>query len=499
MAIVLRRRVIPTRLLATTLALVLAFDPLAPLSASFWLSFAAVGVLVVMAMDICRRFPSPGPWAVKARIVVWGWTRTQLWLLVGMGPVLLIAFQKMSVVAPLANILVVPLVGMLVVPLCLIGLVSWSMDLQTVALWVIGLCSRLLDLAWSMLSFLGNPSWAAVEIGSPEALPLATAIMGLLLLGFLRALPARHLGFLLLLPMLSMRPETLTPGEFQAVVLDTGQGLSVVIRTNSRVLVYDVGAAYPGGFNLGEAAVLPHLRQARLGRVDMLIASHGDIDHIGGAKALAQGLPVKRFLSSAPDSKRAPSGGIPCHWNQSWHWDGVHFRVLWPPPGMPYRGNDSSCVVRVESDHGSILLTGDIEAPVERELVARYGSQLSSDALLVPHHGSRTSSSTALLARVDPRVAVVSSGYLNRFRHPHDDVVRRFHRQNIPLLNTAYEGAVSLGFRAGGIAVSGARESLEKFWLEPGKADFVSLNRHLNKRLSGMLESPVSSTGLMDQ
>ena len=498
MAILLRRRVVPARLLATALALVLAFDPLAPLGSSFWLSFVAVAVLIFLGMDTQRRLSKVTKPARKTTILAREWLGAQVWLLVGMAPILLVAFQKLSLVSPLANLVAVPLIGMLVVPLCLFSLVSWSLGFVAMARWLTQVGSWLLELVWEMLTVLANPTWAAIELASPHPAALLAAALGFLLLSLGRALPARHLGYLMLLPLFVTRPGVLSDGEFQAVVLDTGQGLSVVIRTKNHVLVYDVGAAYPGGFDLGEAAVLPHLRQVGLRHVDTLIVSHGDIDHIGGAKSLSRGLPITRFFSSAPGSERAPNGGSHCHWDQTWHWDGVDFRMLWPPPGMPYRGNDSSCVLRVSSEYGSILLPGDIEAGVERDLLARYGAKLAAKALVVPHHGSKTSSSPNFLLKVKPEIAVVSSGYLNRFRHPHDNVVKRYERLEIPLLNTAYEGAVSLDFLADKLLLSGARSSRRRFWLAPGSADIDGINLRINDHGNEVLESAASINGYTD-
>ena len=495
LAMVLYRKVTPARLLATALALVLVIDPLAPLGASFWLSFVAVGVLVAMAIGTYERFHRAGGGFRSLCTLLRGWSDTQIWLLLGMAPVLLVAFQKLSLVAPVANMMVVPLVGMLVVPLSLLALVSWSLDIQWLAYWLARFASMVLDLCWDLLTRLANMPWAAIETAEAPVASLATAIAGLLLLGVGKTLPGRGVGLILMLPLFCGRPAVPDEGAFNAVVLDTGQGLSVVLRTRNHVLVYDAGAAYPGGFDLGEAALLPYLRQLGVRHVDTLVVSHGDIDHIGGARALSRSLPVSRFISSTPESERAPPGGVSCHWNQTWAWDGVGFEVLWPPPGLPYQGNDSSCVIRVSSTSGSMLLTGDIESAVEKALQLKYDGGLSSDVLLVPHHGSRTSSTDVFLDRVAPRLAVVSSGYRNRFQHPHEEITDRYHRRGVPLLNTADEGALTIRFEGGAIRLSGARSDRDKFWLERGRADFNAINRRVNNPAGPVVESLAPSTG----
>ncbi len=486
-AVLLSRTAAPMRLLAVVLAVVLAMDPLAPFGSSFWLSFVAVGVLVIMGLAVARQVVDAASPGIRATLVVGGWIRAQAWLFAGMAPILLLAFHQVSLVAPLANLVAVPLVGMLVVPMALIALLCWALDILAPAAWLLHVSAILLDLAWWLLDHLVALPWA-VHLAAPKPAFIALALVGLATCACGPALPSRGLGLLLMVSMLLFRPAPPDPGNLDLDLLDTGQGLSVVIRTHRHVLVYDTGASWGSGYDLGEIAVLPHLRGLGVRRLDMLLLSHADNDHIGGAGAVISGLPVERILTSDTGHERAPPGSRSCYQGQAWEWDRVQFSMLWPPADAPYRGNDSSCVLLVRSESGSVLLTGDIEAPVERRLLVQYGDELAVDVLMAPHHGSKTSSSRAFLRRTRPRVALVSSGYRNRFGHPHPAVAERYHRLGIPLINTASEGAIEVRLRHDRTRLAGARDAAG-FWVAQGIEDFHALNLRTSRSGERMLES----------
>jgi competence protein ComEC len=258
-----------------------------------------------------------------------------------------------------------------------------------------------------------------------------------------RGVPLRWLGALLFLPLLY---PTLTPppaGAFRVWVLDVGQGLSVLLRTQHHVLVYDAGARYPSGFDLGEAVVLPAMHALGIGQLDMLMISHGDNDHAGGAETVAMAFPQATRYAGEPSRMRIPMQQ--CVSGQSWRWDGVDFRVLNPAPGQGDRDNDSSCVLLVEGPRGRLLLAGDISSRVEPQVAAAVGPG-PAPLLVVPHHGSKTSSSAAFIAAIDPPLAVVSAGWRNRFGHPKPEVVARYATARVPLFNTAVQGAIPLEF-----------------------------------------------------
>jgi competence protein ComEC len=248
-----------------------------------------------------------------------------------------------------------------------------------------------------------------------------------------------------LLPALFWKTPSPPAGEMTVVVADVGQGQAVLVRTAQHVLLYDAGPRYAPDVDAGQRVVVPLLRS--LGwRLDRLVLSHRDTDHTGGARAVLAMHPNADVLGSLPADlpwTRHP-GYQTCEAGQRWTWDGVHFEVLHPQASAPRRAvsNASSCVLRIQAASGSLLLSGDIEAPEEAALVSRLGARLQTDVLLVPHHGSKTSSSLAWLAQVQPQWAWVQAGYRNRFGHPAQAVVARYQAQGIGWLETAGCGAI---------------------------------------------------------
>jgi competence protein ComEC len=266
----------------------------------------------------------------------------------------------------------------------------------------------------------------------------------------------RLLGLPLMLPLLAPYVDRPPPGRFETVVVDVGQGTAVLVGTAGHLLLYDAGPQYTPEADAGQRVLLPLLRARGERAVDLLVLSHRDLDHVGGAASLMKALPVRQ-LSSSLEAFHPLRALLPAHQRcdagQRWEWDGVRFEMLHPsadehpPPGLlPARPNALSCVLRVSDAAGrSLLLTGDIEAAQEAALVARAGagSPVASEVLLVPHHGSRTSSSPDFLEAVAPRVALVQAAYRSRYGHPAPDVVARYEERGIEVLRTDRCGAWS--------------------------------------------------------
>jgi competence protein ComEC len=273
---------------------------------------------------------------------------------------------------------------------------------------------------------------------------LAAALLGLLPLPW----RLRVLAVPLALPMLWPAVAHPLAGRFELVVLDIGQGTAVLVRTQSKLLVYDTGPSLARDADAGQRIIVPLLRARGERQVDLLMLSHRDSDHVGGAASLHAALPIERWSSSlaadhpllalAREHRRCDAG-------QHWLWDGVSFEVLHPVPadhGRETRPNAVSCVLRVRDAAGrSVLLTGDIEAPQEAALAQRLERELRSTLLLVPHHGSRTSSSERFLDAVQPQVAMVQAGYLSRFGHPAPEVLARYRARGIMLVRSDRCGA----------------------------------------------------------
>jgi len=468
LALMLRRTLSPWLILLLALAVVLAVDPWAVLAVGFWFSFGAVAFLLYVSVG--RVGGRPWWYTVLA---------TQAAVTLGLAPLSLALFQQVSLVGPLANAVAIPLVTTLVVPLTLLWLVV-PLDVLLLAghqlmLWLVQGLQWLLTWPAPLWTQHAPPWWTVV-----------LAIAGCTLLLAPRGWPHRWLGTLWCLPLFTVVPATVPQGEFRLTALDIGQGTAAVVQTARHTLVYDTGPRWTDSADAGSRLIAPYLRGSGAGHIHGLIVSHLDIDHSGGARSLLNTLPVDWMLTSvfadADIVAVARSRGvtpIACVRGQSWQWDGVRFEVLHPDAGnyseARLKTNDRSCVIKVRSASFSALLTADIEALSERMLVERYAGQpdaLHSDVLLIPHHGSLTSSTPAFIAAVAPKLALINAGYRNRFGHPRDTVLARYHARSIDVLRTDWHGAIMLDSVSGVAGVRKYRDLRRRYWLDrPDPAD----------------------------
>ncbi|MGR3983700.1 MAG: DNA internalization-related competence protein ComEC/Rec2 [Gammaproteobacteria bacterium] len=472
LALFFQRRPFGGETLLLALTVVLAVDPLAPLAGGFWLSFGAVAVLVLSAAR-ARAHPAPphNALAQPPGIAQHAARHFRLWasvqgvLFIGMAPLLLALFQRISLAAPLANLIAIPLVGLAAVPLALLGLLLYALGLEPAAAFALGASHWVLEKLWWFLEALAAMPWSVWWQPAPPWWALPPAALGVCLLLSRRALPARATGFLWLLPLFFPAQTAPGAGEFRYTMLEVGNGLASVVQTQNRFLVYDAGPRYRSGFDSGAAVVAPFLRMRGADAIDALVVSHGDNDHSGGRGALLGQFKVGEVFTGAPELMPAARR---CAAGQRWTWDGVEFAMLWPPPESALSGNDASCVLKITSRFGSLLLSGDIGARAEAALAAS-AAPLAVDVLQAPHHGSKTSSTKRFLRRVRPSIALASAGYLNRYGHPHRVVRARYARDGIPLRTTAEEGALSVSFAAAGISLRGHRAAERKYWLRPAR------------------------------
>jgi competence protein ComEC len=427
--------------LGIALIAVLLLDPFAPLAVGAWLSFGAVAIIALALRGHTRR---AAPVANFARM--------QLLMAVGLAPLLIAAFGSLSLLAPLANAVAVPFFSFLIVPLVLLGALLAAVSLAAGSWWL-GAVAWLLEQAWWVLQFLADQPLAVVYLPAPSLLVQLAMLCGAVLWVVPGIWPLKLVALMLCLPAFLDAPRTPQPGEFTMTVLDVGQGSAHVIETHRHVLVYDAGPAFRSGRDTGELVLLPYLRSRGIRHIDLLIVSHDDLDHRGGVRSLLAGLPVRRVMfgpsvRSAP-SQKWPMLRQPCQRGLAWTWDAVNFDMQHPGATSYARDNDSSCVLRVAAAGGSVLLTGDIERAAEDALLA--AGIVPSDIVLVPHHGSRTSSSAEFVAAVHARWAVVSAGYRNRWGMPKQDVVERWQASGAQLLLTSEHGAIQFTVGAHGI------------------------------------------------
>ena len=438
-AVLSSRTIRPASGIVLALVGVLILDPRAVLSYGFWLSFGAVAALLYA---LGQRLAVDGLWSK--------WGRAQWAVALGLLPLLLLLFGRASLIAPAVNLIAIPLFSLVLLPAVLvaslIGLIP-GLELPLVLTaqvleWGFGLLEAVSGWTWAATTVPWHPGWVWVAAFSGSALLLAP-----------RGLPGRWLGLVLLLPLASVRPPAPGYGEAKFTLLDVGQGLAAVVRTSRHALVYDTGPRFRSGFNTGDAVVRPYLNHEGIGRIDVLVISHGDRDHAGGYSGLNGKISIARILAGEPREIPGRTAAR-CLAGERWSWDGVDFEILHPPT-VGREGNNSSCVLRVSTRgadaSASVLLTGDIEADVEGVLVAEQPERLESNILVAGHHGSNTSTSTAFLEAVAPRFVLYAAGFANRFGFPSDAVRERVRVQGAVQLDTGSAGAIVFRLRAAGI------------------------------------------------
>lgn len=439
--------------LALALIAMLAIDPLSVLAAGFWLSFAGVAWLLWC-------LPRDRPRAHLRSLLAGQGVAT-----LGLLPLTVWFFSQASIVAPLANLIGIPGFALLVTPLSILGMaLGWIWPLGGDA--VLRLAAHLMDGLWWVVTHMASWPGALIWIPEPSLLALLLALAGAFWLLLPRGVPGKPLALLLWLPLLFPRLPEIPADTAELSMIDVGQGLSLLVRTQQHALVFDTGPAFDGGLDLGESAVVPTLHALGVRHLDALVISHGDNDHAGGADSVRRAFPVA--LRYAPAGWPKGQDYQPCLKDARWRWDGVDFRFLHPPQFMPYLGNDSGCVLRISGPGWAALLPGDIDAVIEQRLLREQPQWLRADLLIVPHHGSSTSSTSEFVAAVAPKLALISVGLDNRFGHPKPAVVQRYLADHVALEDSANAGLVRVRLAAGGpVVVERERQRLRRFWQEP--------------------------------
>ena len=419
----------PSTLYLLALALVLTIDPLAITSAGFWYSFAAVAVLL---------YGFVGRLGMNEYWQRWGHSQWLVFLL--LFPLLLFNGQGVSLLSPVINLIAIPFVAGLMVPAALFALLL-SLFSLTLFQWLLVLLDRLMSYFLLGLGWLDQPLFKSLVVERHDAGMVGVTFASLAV--FILLAPGAFAFFrlvpVLFLPWLLPKQKTPEVGVAKIAVLDVGQGLSVLIRTHSHSLLYDTGDAVLPRYSMAERVVLPYLRQQKISNLDRVVISHGDRDHAGGLDSLKSSIRVASVWagSGIPDY----SGYVhPCETGMFWEWDQVRFEFL-AGSGQWSMTNDRSCVLKVTANGQSLLLTGDISGRVETALL-KGSKVLKSDYLLLPHHGSRYSGSSAFLNAVQPEVTLISAGYLNRFGHPSAEVLNRLEALETDVFNTATGGTL---------------------------------------------------------
>jgi competence protein ComEC len=452
------------QILSIALLGVLIPDPWAVLSPGFWLSFGAVAlILYVSAHRIARSH-----WLREYAVVQWAMT-------IGLTPMLLGLFQQVSLVSPIANAFAIPLVSLIVVPLALLGAVlPWD-----VPLW---LAHLVMQFTMTILEWLNDLPQAVWTQHAPPAWSVVAGMLGVLLILAPRGIPARWLGIVLMLPMFLNSPAPPAADTLRMIIFDVGQGLAVGVQTQHHALLFDTGPDFSGDADSGNRIIVPTLRALGISRLDGLILSHDDLDHTGGTASVEQAMPIQWIASSLPDdspllqdfphqlnqASAEMKGSRHCSDGDHWNWDGVNFEILHPASNVDtsikLHDNDLSCVLRISIGGQHIFLVGDIEKKSEQRLLENHAAQLPASLLVVPHHGSKSSSTPEFVAAVLPDYAVFTTGYRNRYGHPKAEVVQRYADSGAELLRSDEDGAVLVEMNAQGLSVERYRKTHKHYW-----------------------------------
>ena len=460
------RTVAPSQLLCAALLVVLLLDPWAVMSPGFWLSFGTVALIFYVTAH---------RWRLSHWLVVYG--QVQWAMMIGLIPPLLALFQQVSLVSPIANAFAIPLVSFVVVPLALLAAllhIDWP-------LWLAHHAMSVCMMALEWLNKLPDAVWIQ---HAPPAWSIALGMIGALWLLLPRGFPARWLGLGLMLPMFFVLPTTPPQGALRLVIFDVGQGLAVLAQTHSHALLYDSGPDFSGEADSGNRVLIPSLRAQGIAQLDGLMLTHDDSDHTGGARSIMQAMPVG-WLSSSLATDHALLQLSPinqrCADGQAWEWDGVKFEVLHPAPESyaqeKIRDNNRGCVLKISTGKYSVLLAADIEKDSEARLLQQHADKLPATLLVVPHHGSKTSSTAQFVETVHPRYAVFTVGYRNRYGHPKTEVVERYRTTGSEILRSDEEGAIVIDMDRENFQVGRYRKTYARYWLHQSADQHIEIEQ----------------------
>lgn len=447
--------------LLLAVGIVVVWDPWCLWSASFWLSFMAVAWIAYgMRGHEQQHHHWHSHWRRSLRLQ---WVVT-----LGLAPITLYFFQQLSVSAFPANLIAIPWVSFVLVPLILLAIMVWLIY-SPLGLLLFNLAGKALMPLWFILETLARLPGSHFNYAISSLWQLVLVLVCLVLFFsvkkiFMKSLIIAGILVVILYPLPSPKA-----GEVWMSVLDVGQGLAVVVRTKEHTLIYDAGPSFHEAFDSGSQIIMPFLRVKGISKIDKLMISHDDNDHSGGAASLVASGRVKRLITPSVKlrhklGRQSTISVIRCQTGLHWQWNGINFRVLYPSKTSAYQGNNSSCVLQIDTGKQKILLSGDIEAKAEQYLLKKYGHQIQSAVLVAPHHGSCTSSTEEFVKTVAPREVIFSAGFYNRYHFPAREVIDRYRRLGSELWTTAEQGAILVKInRVGKISVQGYADRLSTF------------------------------------
>jgi competence protein ComEC len=462
-----------TRWFLLSIVCIIFLTPFSIFSVSFWLSVYAVA-LILLIIWRCRKLLKLVGKSKLDKIKAWlhSLIIVQLGLTLFMLPVAALLNHQIPLAALFANIVAVPWMSFTAIPLCLLSVVAMPFS-EPLAIFFLELSIISLDSIWQWLEFLAQQQALFIDV-SHQALMIIIFICGLSFISYFLSLPKMHIAALMFISSLIImyyKSSHQKSNDWQVNVLDVGQGLSVVIERNGKVILYDTGASYPSGFNLAESVVLPYFQYKGIETIDQLILSHTDSDHAGGLtfideQVIAGKIAVNEMKFNDKDNEydkyaRKKS----CKKGDGFIWQGLRFNVLWPKV-IQGKENDNSCVINITDGKYSVLLTGDISRKVEKILVSdsTIAEQLKANVIIAPHHGSKTSSSSRFIEAVSPDAVIFSAGYLNRWHMPNKAVLKRYQEFNVTPYSTAEQGMVVIKIAEQGLEIESYREHIKPYW-----------------------------------
>ncbi len=474
-ALWLNRNFSPAQILCFALLGVLFADPWAVVSPGFWLSFGAVALIMYVSVyrisPVQRQMLSvtdSGHMPIARRRWLTEYANVQWAMTIGLIPLLLGLFQQVSLVSPIANAVAIPLVSLVVVPLALLGALLPPAFPWGTPLW---LAHNVMGWTIQILECLNSLPQAVWIQHAPPIWSVMAGMLGALWLLLPRGFPARWLGIILLLPMFLNKPEPPLHGTLRLIIFDVGQGLAVAVQTRHHALLYDAGPDFSSDSDSGNRILIPSLRAMGITKLDGLILTHDDTDHTGGALSVIQAMPISWISSSLPEAHpllQQETDKRRCEEGQAWQWDGAYFEMLHPDSASykkaNIRDNDRGCVLRISIGDQHVLLTSDIEKDSERQLLRKHADKLPATMLVVPHHGSKTSSTNEFIAAIRPNYAVFTTGYRNRFGHPKQEIMLRYQDTGTQLLRSDEDGAILVEMNAHGMQVERYRKSHRRYW-----------------------------------
>ena len=429
--IILKRYIHYWNIFSIAIISILVIEPFATLRVGFWLSFSAV-FIILYTLD-----------KYKNKSFIWQLIIVQFIIFLGLIPIGIFFFQKLSLISPVANMLAVPLFSFIVIPFSLLASALFFILPTNIANYIFLLVDNVLSWIFNFLELLSNLSINKISIPVFSNYEIIFTVIALLIIMSPKFIP-KKISLIFLLPMLLHTTAKMPGKNYKLTVFDVGQGLAIMVETKHHYLLYDTGFKSSNSFDTGDKVINPYLKANNIKLLDKVIISHYDIDHRGGFQSINSNYTIKQIITS--NTNKIKNSNL-CQYGDKWIWDGIVFSIIHPNKKWlkkKYSENNNSCVLKIDNGNNVTIVAGDIEKETEKYLLEKHPSILDADILLVPHHGSLTSSSEQFIKKVSPKIAIISSGFKNRFNLPHLEVLDRYKNNNIKTLDTKCSGAIEL-------------------------------------------------------